>query len=196
MNLFLSTLSASPLGIFFSDEGKMIREISFERNDCFIDQLGKFPEISETQKIFYVSGPASFTSLRNMSVFLSTFTEFSEKKLQIFSVPTADFFQMSFPHCPLHILSVGRREGFVFTYHGYEKLKNPQIIEMIKKDSPEVIGGEFSEQFLEQFQKENFDTAFSFPLPQEDFLENLLENQQKFLTEKVEIDYGALPNIG
>ena len=120
MNLFLSTISSqnTPFGIFFSDDLAEISEVYFERNDFFLERLSIFPEFEKVQKIFYVSGPASFTSLRNMSVFLSVFTEFSESEISLHSISTGAFFDITFPYSDLHILSVGRRESFVF-------LKNP-----------------------------------------------------------------------
>jgi len=213
MNLFLSTISSknTPFGIFFSDDLSEISEVSFERNDFFLDRLSEFSELKKIQKIFYVSGPASFTALRNMSVFLNVFAEFSEKKIELYALPTGDFFDMNFPFSHAHILSVGRRESFLFLKKyflektpeiGYVKYKNDEVIEILKemqgKNQELVISGEFSEKFLELHAQKIPEIAFSFPLSQEEFLKNLLENSQKFLLPKnrATVDYGALPNIG
>jgi len=210
MNLFLSTISSqnTPFGIFFSDDLAEISEVYFERNDFFLDRLSTFPELEKVQKIFYVSGPASFTSLRNMSVFLSVFTEFSESEISLHSISTGEFFDITFPYSDLHILSVGRRESFVFLKNPensempYKKYKNPEVIEIIKNmflKNPEMsLSGEFSEKFLELKNNEIADVAFSFPIPQKEFLQNILENSGKFLIsqKRAPIDYGALPNIG
>lgn len=216
MNLFISPLSAEPLGIFFDQNTTHITDITFPKSKSFIEVLQKFPEISVIEKIFYVSGPASFTSLRNMSVFLNIFQKFSEKKIELFAIPSGQFFQMHFPHAHIHILSVGRREGFVFKGYNlygnasakYTKYKNQEIIEQIfnqSKTHPELtLAGIFSEQFLEQLDEKflennpkNFPKpAFSFPLEQKEFLEILIQHQEKFAVPKGDIDYGAKPNIG
>ena len=211
MNLFLSTLSPSPYGIFFSDDGAEISEVYFERNDFFLDRLSKFPELKFVQKIFYVSGPESFTSLRNMSVFLNVFTEFSEHEISLYAIPSGRFFHMNTPYSQAHVLSVGRRESFLFSKKhsqsrmpeiSYAKYKNPEVIALLKnlrEQNPDLcVSGEFSEKFLELQQQQIPDLAFAFPLSPADFVQELLANAEEFLLQKkrAHIEYGALPNIG
>ncbi len=214
MNLFLSTLSSSgvPVGIFFSDDLSKIVDVNFERNDFFLDRLAKFQELKKVQKIFYVAGPASFTSLRNMSVFLNVFTSFSkfsdeDEKIDLYKISTGEFFNMSFPNSDAHVLSVGRRESFIFTGDGYKKHKNIEALSVLQEISKKktenlgedlVISGEFSENFLERQQEEFSDVIFEFPISQKEFLTKILKNSKKFLQKnsRAAVDYGALPNIG
>jgi tRNA A37 threonylcarbamoyladenosine modification protein TsaB len=206
MNLFLSTLGKTPWGFFFTDSLSSSKEVIFERNDFFIDRLSVFPELQKVENIFYVSGPASFTALRNMSVFLNVFTQFSQKKISLFAIPTAEFLAITFPHAQAHILSVGKRESFVFEtqmeqdgtqkFSG-KKYKNSEAIEYLQKKNREVLGGEMSENFLEKTQNS---FTFAFPERQKEVFIKILEKSQKnpkhWRTNSATIEYGALPNIG
>lgn len=218
MNLFLSTLGVSgnnvnAFGVFFTinQQGKVEieKEIFFERNNFFIDVLSKSQELAFLENIFYVSGPASFTGLRNMSVFLNTFSIFSEnidkkaqKKIHLFSVPTGEFLDICFPFSDANILKSGRREAFVFEKSSsrtgeknirYTKMKNTELLQYLETKNTDVLGGQFSEDFL----KENGEKfTFSFSEPQEEILQKIYKKKERLKVECARVDYGSLPTIG
>lgn len=202
MNLFLHSLEGTIEGFFFENNGKKYQEISIPKQSGIIDELSKYKEIKEIQNIFIVSGPASFTSLRNLAVFTNTFLKFSDQEINFFSIPTLDIFKIFFPDAKEFFLSVGKRETFLFSPQSeikYTKWKNMAIAEKINQSSKSKELRGFLSPEMKQLIEGNFSEAIPlFKTNTEKFFIDLLalSKEKKWEKEFLEIEYGALPNIG
>ncbi len=172
MNLLLHTLSRFPKGFFFDETGNVFAEITFSSSSGLIDVLSQEKAFFDTQNIFYVSGPAGFTGLRNLSVFLQIVQLFSPNPYSFFSIPTAQFLSLAFPESTHVILPIGKRESFLFCAGKYKKYRNEELLENSAPQFSEEI--HFSNTFFQQ----------------------IIEQKKAFQIEKIEIEYGAEPNIG
>lgn len=202
MNLFIYSLTGTIEGYFFDDKGGNIKEISVPFRSGIIDELSKYDDINHIEKIFVVSGPASFTSLRNIAVFINIFFEFSEQKITLYSVPTTKIFPLLFSNSKKFFLSVGKRETFLFSpaeENNYQKHKNPLLAEKIRAEATsEDIAGFVSPEFKNILPSE---TIYKQSLLQQDpakFFLSLLspEINKNWKKKFLEIEYGAEPNIG
>jgi len=171
MNLLIHTLENTPKGFFFDSNGIVYKEIIFPSSSGFIDILSKENYFTDTYSIFYVSGPASFTSLRNLSVFLRILLKFSKNKYSIYSISTNDILLTLFPEKGKIALGIGKRESFIFSKNTpYKKIKNEISLDIFKVN----------------FDKINFSTIF---------FSTLLKNKNKYIKNNITIEYGANPII-
>ncbi len=196
MNLFISPLSGFSLCTFFSDDNKVVEKISLQRSQSFADVLYENNNWKQVKNIFFISGPASFTTLRNMGVFLETLQQFSLKKYNFYSLSTGQFFKFSYPKSDIQFLSVGKRECFVFQNNNYKKYKNSELAHQLQTSSDEknkIMGGK--EYISENSQKE-ISSEIENKISDEKIFTEILKNKEKYYIEKIEIDYGAEPNIG
>lgn len=171
MNFLIHTLSSAPQGYFFDDNGSVFSEIQFPSSSGFIDILSQEEKFKQVKNIFYVSGPASFTALRNLSVFLQILTKFSEEKYTVFKIPTQEYLFFLSPNISEIALPVGKRESFIFSKNTtYHKIKNTEL----SKDMP----------------------IYSGNAPDVSVFSSLFFYKEKYKTDHISIEYGAEPNIG
>lgn len=184
MHLLIHTLLATPVVYFFSEEGIPIKSISLSSSSGFIDDISQQVEFSDVRSIFYVSGPASFTALRNLSVFLQMLHHFSSIPYSFFAIPTHDFLCSCFPSASYLLLSAGKRESFLSTpSSSFSIYPNTRLLEIIP--TGDLVGGFYAEEM-------GYKKAPFYDL----FFTNILNNKKKYYTNTITIDYGALPNIG
>jgi hypothetical protein len=168
------------------------------------------------ENIFFISGPASFTTLRNMSVFLETLKNFSEnannKKYNFYNISTQDFLENFILYIDTDInklshlftYAVGRQEVFIFEESKkYQKIKNKKLKEYIQNNNYKTISGFLSENIINIIKEINNIKYLNL----EHNLENNIDynkiiseiittNNKKLFSNNIKIDYGSLPTIG
>ncbi|HID92387.1 TPA: hypothetical protein EYG96_03250 [Candidatus Gracilibacteria bacterium] len=212
MNLLIIPTLQSCSFIFFTEE-KITENITLDKSKTFSESIMLSPFWKNTQNIFFISGPASFTTLRNMSVFLETLKNFSHdmkaenKEYNFYNISMQKFLENFIIHKKtdtnnLFLYSVGKREVFIFnkksTIKKYEKIKNKDLKEYIQNNNYTTCSGFLSENIITILNENNLD-FINF----KDTLENNLdfkkliseENKTNYLN-KITIDYGSLPTIG
>jgi len=209
MNLLIIPTLQSCRFIFFTED-KILENIIFNKSKTFSESIMLSKHWKQTQSIYFISGPASFTTLRNMSVFLDTLQNFSQhlhsenKQYNFYNISTQEFLKNytisnTSKNNNLYLYSVGRREVFIFkTDNKYEKIKNNNLAEYINNNNYKTCSGFLSESVITILNQNDIE-CINF----EDTLENNInikkiiskESKNKFLTE-INIDYGSLPTIG
>ncbi len=210
MNLFIVPTVQSCSFIFFTEE-KILEHTILDTSKTFSESIMRSDFWKNTQNIFFVSGPASFTTLRNMSVFLETLKNFSthekaeHKTYNFYNISTQNFLQQCITHkhntTPFFLYSVGRREVFIFsldTKKPYTKIKNTQYVEYINDNISSVVIGFLSENIetiLTEHQREyiNLGNTIDTYLNIQEIIE---KKDTALFSRNISIDYGSLPTIG
>jgi len=211
MNLLIIPTLQSCSFIFFT-ESTILEHISLDKSKTFSESIMLSKHWKQTQNIYFISGPASFTTLRNMSVFLETLKNFSEyspsenKIYNFFNISTQEFLENYTINTlsntdNLHLYSVGRREVFIFknkNQNKCEKIKNKDLAQYITNNTNITCSGFLSENVITILKQNNIEY-----INLEDDLEkniNITKILSKESTVKhskdIFIDYGSLPTIG
>lgn len=217
MNLLLVPSLQSCEFIFFTDI-KICESLTLETSKSFSETIIASEYWKEVDSIYFVSGPASFTTLRNMSVFLETLQQFSEKaqnkKYNFYNISTAKILENLSSNISnnlptlIYLYSVGKREVFLFEEQQYTKIKNKNLLEYILNTVSHKkikIFGFLSENICKIFDDNNhhddhveyinFENNISQFLNIEKLItlmseENIINNSSD-----MSIDYGALPML-
>ena len=192
MNLFISPLGMHPTLSFFSNNGEEKEFHTLQRNEGYADIMEKCEYWNSVTTIYYISGPCSFTSLRNMSVFLQTLKSFAKKQYAFIPITTAQYLQILSPQSTVHLFSVGKRETFVFQNAQYTKYKNTEILSIIQKK--EIIGGILCTDLEEQLREASF--VIDKKISSTDIYTKVLKLEKNVRESNIEIDYGADPRLG
>lgn len=172
MNLFIHTLTAFP-EIYFFDGGEYKTHQTVEKNNGFADICAQHCIAEEIENIFYISGPASFTGLRNISVFLKTLQAFGNENIQFYSLSSFELFELCFPDQLEYVFPTGRTECFIGTSKKYIQKKQRDLSELEKLCIVEINA-------------KNIQEIFPY----------LWANKSKYKTKNIHIEYGADPRIG
>jgi len=214
MNLLIIPTLQSCSFLFFTEE-KIKEHIILDKSKTFSESIMLSDFWKNTQNIFFVSGPASFTTLRNMSVFLETLQNFSpdtkaeQKKYNFYNISMQNFLenfivQDSTNTKNLLLYSVGRREVFIFEnnpHKTYKKIKNKNLEEYIQNNTHTRCSGFLSENIQTILQEKNIQ-YINFE-EYENFKKYIhtkkLISEMKnslYFSSDISIDYGSLPTIG
>ncbi len=216
MNLLIIPTLQSCSFIFFTKNSKILEHTILDKSKTFSETIMFSKNWEMVENIFFISGPASFTTLRNMSVFLETLKNFSEnannKKYNFYNISTQDFLENFILYIDTDInklshlftYAVGRQEVFIFEESKkYQKIKNKKLKEYIQNNNYKTISGFLSENIINIIKEINNIKYLNL----EHNLENNIDynkiiseiittNNKKLFSNNIKIDYGSLPTIG
>lgn len=184
MNIFINIVSENSI-TFFDDNNFNVVKIN--KNEEFANIINKNTNWKEIKNIFYTNGPAYFTILRNMSVFLNTFKLFVEK-VNFYGISSAEYLFIEHPKADICLIPSGKNDFYTFTKDGlYKKLASNELESIIKKYK--CVGG--NKDLLK-----NYKSKFIKPIDTEEIIQTIIKKKDNFEKNFINIDYGSLPKIG
>lgn len=197
MHLFLLPFFLRPHILAFCPQTKTIYSHILSKDESYSDGITSLSLDAIPTSFWYASGPAPFTGLRNMSVFLKTL-RLVHPSCSFFSFSTSEYLAQCFPESEVQVFSAGKKECFVCTKNSIQLTKNSIFLESIQK-APQPIGvfpESCHENFYTSLSTPPFSEHICSPQPFLQTLNSFINNASAYHTNDININYGALPRLG